>query len=865
MNGPNASDNKLQSSSKWLVQSLRLLHHELRRGELTIVFLAVVLAVATVFSLTGFSEQIKQAIFASSTNTIAADRVLRSGRAVSDELIHSELSANLSIAKKLETESMAFAGDNMLLSEITAVSNTYPLRGELVVKRTLDGASEVVGAPEQGKVWVEPSVLSRLDTKIGAVIDVGATQFTIAGIVTDIPDRSYRAFIAGPTIMLNIHDVEASKLVQPGSRVTYKYLFAGEPDDVVAYEAWIKPNLNEAQRWYDAKMAQNRLSRILDNAEKFLSLASMLGIVLAAVAVAVASRRYGQRHQSSVAVFKALGATQSYVRKLYILHWTLLSTVSITVGLVVGYILLLAGINAIESYLSLAESSLSATPFIVAIFTGFLCAIAFSIAPMKSLVETSPMLVIRGIHAKYNVVKLLTVVIPISALFLLLWVFSQDLIMSAALLAGGLLVSAILLVIANLLMNAGRSVGSKAGKSWHLALANLKRRASENSVQLVSFTIAIQLLLLIIVMKSSLISEWEAQFPPNTPNHYLINVDKSDVADLQRFADENGVQNEGFAPVYRGRLSAINGENTVEISDDDEEQQQSKANESEASASSDSSENESTGRRGLGRELGLTWMSELPVENTVTKGQWWQIDDETPQVSISQGIAERLEVDIGDVLTFDMGTRTFDVPVTSIREVNWQSRQLNFVMIFNEAAFKGQNTTYIAAWKIEASQRDLVYKHFINYPSITLMDFGAIMKQLNKMIDQVAIAIELILVLVVLAGSLVLVAQVQASMEERERELAILRTLGAKGTLLRNSILFEFVALGAIAGFMASLAMELAVYALQSQVFDMNASLHIEYWFIGMAAGAGFVGLIGMLSCWRLLNLSSVTLIRRTM
>jgi putative ABC transport system permease protein len=653
-----------------------------------------------------------------------------------------------------------------------------------------------------------------------------------------------------------------TELIQPGSRITYKYLFAGEQAAIDDFETWIKPQINEAQRWYDAKSAQNRLSRILNTAEKFLSLASMLGIVLAAVAVAVASRRYGQRHQSTVSVFKALGASLSHVRKLYCLHWTLLSCLSILTGLVVGYGLLLIGVSAIESYLSLDNTPLGFLPFSTAIFTGLLCAIAFAIHPIATLVNSSPLNVIRGFShdkvARFGWHQLP----PVLALFLLLFVFSQDLQMSAALLFGGLLVSFILLLFGRGLMSAGRSVGTKAGKSWHLALANLKRRASENSVQLVSFTIAIKLLLLITVMKTSILSEWEQQFPEDTPNHYLINITADQLPPLAQFAEENNIANQGFYSIYRGRLSAINGEKTIKEENDTAEDQNANAKEADSEAK-DNDENQ--GRRGVGRELGLTWRTELPPENEIIDGSWWQPSDSDGQVSIESNVAERLDIKVGDSLTFTLGSDEFSVPVTSIREVNWQSRQLNFIMVFNKAVLDKFPTTAISAWSVTEQDRDLVYRFMANYPTVTLMDFGAIMAQLNNIIEQVSIAIELILVLVVLAGSLVLIAQVQASMEERERELAILRTLGAKGALLRNSVLYEFVALGAIAGLMASIGMEIAVYILQSQVFDMAGSFHFQYWLVGIGAGAAFVGFIGMLSCWRLLSLSSVTLIRRTM
>jgi putative ABC transport system permease protein len=853
-----------KASTMWFTQSLRLLHHELRRGELTIIFLAIVLAVATVFSLTGFSGQIKHAIVANSTNTIGADRVLRMSTEVDLSIIEKSQSLALKSARKIETESMAFAGDNMLLSELDAVSETYPLRGELRIKTSLTQTeSIVVNAPEQGSVWVEPSVLSRLNVNIGDIIEIGVAPLTIAGIVTDIPDRSYRAFIAGPTVILNIADMPKTELIQPGSRITYKYLFAGETDAIETFETWIKPQINESQRWYDAKAAQNRLSRILDTAEKFLSLASMLGIVLAAVAVAVASRRYGQRHQSTVSIFKALGASISHIRKLYCLHWTLLSCLSIATGLVVGYGLLLLGVNAIASYLSLADAPLTFVPFLTAIFTGLLCAIAFAIHPIMTLVKSSPLNVIRGFSqnkvARFGWHQLP----PLLALFLLLFIFSQDLVMSAALLLGGVVVSFILLLLGRGLMSAGRSVGTKAGKSWHLALANLKRRASENSVQLVSFTIAIKLLLLITVMKSSILSEWEQQFPEDTPNHYLINITQDQIDPLNVFAEENNIANQGFYHIYRGRLSAINGIKTVDDDNDNPAQSDGKSG-SQPKQNTNKTEQKKS-RQGMGRELGLTWRTELPDENDIITGQWWQVGDENPQVSIESNVAERLEVELGDNLTFTLGSDEFTVPVTSIRKVNWQSRQLNFIMVFNQSVLEQFPTTSISAWSILDKDRDLVYRFLANFPTITVMDFAAIMAQLNSIIEQVTVAIQLILILVVLAGSLVLIAQVQASMEERERELAILRTLGAKGSLLRNSVLYEFVALGAIAGLMASIGMEIAVYILQSQVFNMPGSFHFQYWLLGIGAGALFVGTMGMLSCWRLLKLSSVTLIRRTM
>lgn len=830
--------------NSWITQSLRLLKHELRRGELTIICLAIVLAVATVFSLAGFSNQIEAALLNKSTSFIASDRVLSSPRAIDSAITAKADTLNIDYAPQIEMTSMVFANNKMQLTEIKAVGDLYPLRGDLLVKQQ-GNAAQSVKAPKQGSVWVEQKLLSVLGINLGDAIEIGIESFNVAGIVTQIPDASFSVFTNGPAVIMNEADVNSTELIQPGSRVGYRILFAGELDDIEAFEEWVKPQVNETQRWYDVKSRQSALSNALNRAEKYLSLASMLGIVLAAVAVAVASRRYGHRHQPMVAVFKAMGASQSHITKLYCLHWGLLSAFGISLGLIIGYFLQQIGLYAMADYLSVDKPVSNIAPLLMAVATGFICSVAFAIAPLSQLVATKPLAVIRG----FNVEKMrwIHLVPAVFALFLLLYLFSRDLVLSVALLAGGAIVSVILLVLGRLLVSAGRNIGSHSGKALHLAFANLKRRAKENSVQLVSFTIAIKLLLLILVIRSALISEWQAQLPDNTANRFLVNISAEQVEKVNLFTEQLNIPNSGLYPVVRGRLIAIN--------EDDVTQDVSKEEDKEAE----------TQRRGVGRELNLTWRNELPYKNELIDGQWFNENDLGPQVSIEEGVAERLNVKVGDTLTFQLGSETFTTPVTSIRKVDWQSLQPNFFMIFNEQVLSDFPSTYIASLYVEENKISAFNRFMADYPTISMIDVDALIYQLRSVIDQVSVAVEFILILVVIAGSLVLLAQVQASMEEREREIAILRTLGAKGSLLRNSVLLEFVCLGVVSGFMASLAMEIAVYFIQSRVFSMSPSFHFEYWGLGIVAGGSFVGIVGMLSCWRLLTMSSVTLIRRTM
>jgi putative ABC transport system permease protein len=867
--------------ANWAKQSVQLLKHELKRGELTIIVLAIVLGVSSVFSLTGFSGKIKQALLNESTSFIAADRILQTSRKLSlneiktqpealsvDGITEKSQQLDINQAQQVLMSSMVFADDVMALVQIQAVSNAYPLRGELLVDYSTDKNDVVsVNAPELGTVFIEEKLLSVLNVTIDDVIDIGESSFTIKAVATQIPDASFSVFTSGVKVIINIEDLDKTQLVQPGSRLTYKYLFSGDADSIKSLTAWLEPKLNDSQRWYDIQSKQSPLANALNRAEKYLSLASLLGIILAAVAVSVASRRYAQRHQSSVGVYKAMGASLSHIKKLYYLHWSLLSVFSIIIGLFVGYTLAQIGLYAIQDYLpvQLTAGSVNSTnflglaplgyyPLVMAIFTGLLCAFAFAITPLKELIATSALVVIRGGNLTSGNQTLITRIsqflIPLSALLLLLLIFSHDLILSVSLLVGGIFVSAILLLFGRLLMKLTRNIGTKAGASWHLALANLQRRAQANSIQLVSFTIAIKLLLMIIVLKSALINEWQSQLPEQTPNLFLVNIAQNQTDNVEQFIDQQGITASDLYAVVRGRLTAINNDKVAK------------------KVTKEQADDTDNGRRGIGRELNLTWRDKIPNENTIVEGQWWQngsLDENKPQVSIEQGLAERLEINLGDSLTFQLGSELITVPVTSIREVNWQSMQPNFYMIFNPQVLADYPASYISSLHVSADKKVQLQAFLSAYPTISVIDVDSMIIQLRKVIDQVSKAVEFILVLVVFAGCLVLVAQVQASMEEREREIAILRTIGAKGALLRNSILLEFVALGAIAGLMASVAMELTVYLLQSYLFKMETSFHFEYWLLGIVAGGGFVGLVGLLSCWRLLNMSSVTLIRRTM
>ena len=845
--------NNIWHKRPWLIQAIRLLHHELKRGELTIVLLSLVLAVATVFSLAGFSGAIKQALIHNSNSFIAADRVLRSSRPIAPMVLTYARQQHLKTAQQTLMSSMVFVGEQMKLVSLKAVSSNYPLRGQLMIQFSPSSQAVSANMPKLHHAWLEPNLMKTLKLHYGDAITLGNAQFTISGVINSLPDAGFNVFTNQAVIIININDVPATQLIQPGSRVTYKYLFAGDDVTLGAFHDWLKPQLNEIQYWDDIKSRQSPLSNALTRAEKYLSLASMFGIILAAIAVAVASRRYGQRHVASVAVLKAMGASMGYVRNVYVTQWALLSAISIIVGLLVGWLLLYLGLSAMSGYLGSTTPINLMNSVTLAIFTGLVCVISFACTPLTELVLTKSIWVIRGQQDRRKSTYWLQLLLPIIGVVTLLYLFSHDLRFSALLLTSSLLVIVILMVAARFFIVLGKHIGTHAGQAFQLAIANLKRRANENSVQLISFTLAIQLLLLLVVIRTSLISDWQAQLPQYTANRFLVNISPSKLPDVELFIKQHQLHTSELYPVVRGRLTAIN------------HQQLRKPSAGETTDNmATSKQSARAGRVGIGRELNMTWQSQLPQDNKIVQGKFWHAN-ESAQVSVEQGVAQRLGIKLGDQLTFQVGVTSITVPVTSIRHVNWQSMKPNFFMIFTPGVLQHLPATYLASMYISATQEQQLQSFLVNHPTMILLNVDALIHELRKVINQVSIAIQFILIIVVLAGCLVLVAQVQATMEQRERELAILKTLGAKGALLRNSVLYEFVIQGIIAGVLASASMEIIVYFLQTQVFNMSPSIHIRFWLLAIVSGAGAVGAMGFISCWRLLRLSSMTLIRRTL
>ncbi len=850
----------------WLGLSLRLFRREFGRGELTVIALSIVLAVSSVMALSSLTDRVQQSILAKSAEFLAADKDLISPIEINQEYFDKAESLGLNIDKHIYFSSMAFAGEKMNLAVVKAVTQNYPLRGELTVQSTQDSTDIfVTKGPNPGVVWISKRLYYALDKP--EEIDVGEASFKVGGIIDAEPDAPFQVFNSGTRVIMNVADMPKTEVIQPGSRVTYAGLFAGSEQQLQSYEEWITPQLSESQKFRGVKEGASGITSSLERAESFLMLAGVLGVLLAAIAISVSARLYSQRHLDSIAIMKTLGASVRQVQVIYLFQLCLIAIVSIAVGLVIGAGMQSLALYSLADYLPKTLPPLGFKPFLVATITGFVCALMFSVPALLKLFNVPPLRVLRRNLGDGVTSSLSSQIIMVMTTIALVWFYSQDLRLTAIVLGAGAVLSVVIIIVSRVLVSACRVLSTKTSNSaLKLALASLQRRSKENVSQVIGFTLAIMLVLILYSLKNSIIQEWQEQMPQGAPNHFIINIAQYELPAIEARFEEQGIKPEQFYPIIRGRLTQINDEILKQRRDNEQEDGAKFKGKKELHEKTESNENneeaKEEARTGFGRELNLTFTQKFPDNNEIIEGEWMPANVEK-QVSVEAKVAERLELKLGDQLSFLIGSQTVSAKITSIRTVDWNSLQPNFYMIFSDDVIGDFPATYITSFYLPKEEKLWLNELVADYPTLSIIDVAAMLEQIQSVIAQVSVAIQFVLLIVVIAATLVLLAQVQSSLDERKKETVIFRTIGAKGSIIRNAITYEFISLGGIAGFIAALVAEFSLYLLQTYSFKMDWVWHWELWLIGPLVGAAFVAIIGSLSTRSLLKITPSELIRQ--
>ncbi|MGE0622154.1 MAG: ABC transporter permease [Pseudomonadales bacterium] len=823
---------------------LRLAWRDWRGGELGLLVLALMVAVGTVTSISLFVDRLHQALLKESANFLAADRYIGSSQEIPDTFRQAAAANGLDIADTLSFPSMVFTADdrNELVS-VKAVSPGYPLRGWLeVTDEPFTRGRRTSELPAVGEVWLDARLFPSLGITIGDEIEVGLAKLTVTRVLTTEPDRGGSMYDLGPRLLMRMEDVPATEVVQPGSRLSYRLLLRGEDGNLEALKAALELDDDPNYWWRSIRESSPTIGSALERAESFLLLGGLLGVLLAGVAVALSAHRYARRHYDHVGVLKTLGATPNQVLGAYLGLLATVGLAAVALGLLVGAGLHLAIVSVLGSLIPIALPMPSVRPFLLGGVTGLICALAFALPPLLHLKSISPMRVIRrdvgapppSQIASYGAAA-------VGGLGLLIW-YSGSLMLTLWTLLGTLGALLLFGVLATVLLKGGRVVGMQAGSGLRLALAGLQRRRKENIAQILIFGLAIMLLLILMLLRTALLTEWRSQVPEDAPNHFVLNIAPGDVEEMGAMIDAVSTEQGGLFPMIRGRITAVN---------DIDAETWEKTHRSELG----DGPNLRSGRN-------LTWAAEMPGDNTLVAGEWWEPGDSRAMVSLEDDYARDLGLSIGDRLTFDIGGERLDVEVTNLRRLDWESMRPNFFIIFSPGALEEFPATYMTSFYLEPQHKRFLNDLLSRFPTVTVIEVDAIIAQVQSIIARVTQAVELVLGLVLASGCLVLVASIHASRDARMSEHALIRTLGGTRRLIAGSLAAEFTALGLFAGIVAVVGAEVTVLILQTQVFGLGMSLHPWLWLVGPVAGALLILAVGIVGTRTLVSAPPITVLR---
>ncbi|MFK7864600.1 MAG: ABC transporter permease [Pseudohongiellaceae bacterium] len=871
--------------------ALRLLWRDWNGGEIRLLFFALVMAVTSVSGIALFTDRLEKALILESANMLAADRVVGSGQPLPDSILTEAENRGFRTAETLSFTSMAFSDSSNMLVSAKAVSDTYPLRGEVIITdAAFTRGTPIVSGPPQGQVWLENRALSALELSVGDPVYVGEAELTLGKIIIAEPDRSGGGIAdnAGPRLMMHMSDVAQTNVVQLGSRVSYKVLFANDTvTELDSFENWLDEEFDSEYRLRDVRDESEEVSDALNRAESFLLLGSLFAVLLAGVAIALTAKRYSERHYDYVAILKTFGCTSSQISFIYLTVQIALAIAAILVGSLLGFLVHVGILQLLQSVITVNLPAAGFQPYVIGALTAFICLLSFALPPLLALRETPPLRVLRKDISQQKIGDSVPYFFGVfGAIFLVYW-YSQDFVLTSVLVGAIAGIALLLSVLSFALLKTTSSVGMKAGSAWKLAMTAARRRRKQNVLQVMVFSITIMSLLILTLLRTDLIDDWQAQLPENTPNHFMMNITQNQVAGIETFFAENQITANAFYPLISARVNTINGTipdpqtdmdgddggNTLtegagesqsrygEIRDSIEQQ-----SDDEPSVSSDgASEGDQQQVGGRLSRRQVTWASQLPPDNRVTDGQWWGENSTPGFVSIEEEYAGWLDIELGDIIEFEINQQVVSAEVSSFRSVRWDNMQPNFFIIFTPGTIDHLGATFISTALMEREQKILLNDLLRMFPTVVVIEIDALIEQIQNIIAQVTSAIELISVLVLLCGALVLLSCVNATLDERFHENAILRTLGAGKKLILSSLFIEFALIGAIAGVVATLGAEASLYYLQEEIFEQDFNFHYWVWIAGPLLGMLIISGLGVNSTRQVVSTSPLNVLRKVL
>ncbi len=833
---------------KIFLLSLKMLRRNWRAGEARVLIAALFVAVASVTTVGFFADRVEGALNRQANELIAADATLISDKPTRAAALSRAQALGLTSAQTTTFPSMVSGdvdkGQGVNLAEIKAVSSGFPLRGKLRISdATAAPDREAVGIPATGTVWVPDVLLARINASVGDTLKVGNSQLKIAALLTKEPDSVLEYFGVMPRVLLNEADLAATGLVQVGSRVTYRLLLAGDTASIQAFKAELAPTLVRGERIETVRDSRSEVRTALDRAQRFLGLATLLSVILAAVAVALAARRFSQRQVDSAAMMRCLGASQSDIFGLNFWQFVAFGIIAVLAGSLFGYIAQAVLGALLSQYFTVVLPPPSPTPVLQGALIGTTLLFGFTLPPLLALRKVSTLRVLRRDVNPLDATAVSAYILGFLTLLALIIWQAGDIKLGLIASAGFLIILAVAGGAGWLLINlAGRGRIAASG-AWRYGIANMKRRSNSSLIQIIALGLGIMALLLLTLVRSDLIGAWQTKLKDGTANRFVINIQNDQVEKVATFYRENKLEAsaaDSLAPMIRGRLVAVNDAKILPTKYKDER-----------------------ARRLVEREFNLSWSQKLPDANRVVSGKFWTDENASePSYSMEEGIAKTLGVSVGDTLTFDVAGTKYAAKVTNLRTVNWDNFKPNFFVIASPGLMKGLPASYISSFYLPEGREATINKLIGQFPNLTVIDMTAIMTQVRSISDQVGNAVSFVFLFTLAAGLVVLYAAIASTQDERVYDAAIMRTLGANRRQLMILQLAEFLAIGLLAGAVASAGALGLAMVLSEQVFGVPYEVNALIPLIGLVGGGLGVALAGLIGTRNALNTPPIAVIR---
>lgn len=820
--------------------AVRSLWRDLRSGELRVLALALLVAVASVTAVGFFTDRIGRAVERQAGDVLAADLVASSGFKLPQAMIDEIGNTTLETAQHVRFPSVVInERDESQLVAMKAVSDTYPLRGIITTADISDPATALddkQGAPTPGNVWVDPQLRSALALEPGDILTLGEGDFTVSRVLLFEPDRGENAFEFAPRVMMNLADLDRSALLGEGSRATYSLLMAGEAAALQGAQDFMSREYPSDVRLRGIRDGSPQMTRALDRAQRFLGLASVVTVLLAGAAIALAVRHFALRQADASAVMRTLGASRAEVIVWLSTRLALIALVASTIGIIVGWFAQLVLANLLQGWFGLELPAPGIMPPVIGLMTAFIALAGFGLLPIIKAGRVNVMRVLQRDYTGLQGSSLVAAGFGLLATYAIVFLLSGDALLSGIVVLGVVSMLAVFALFGKLMIAAVRAL---AGPRFRMSTAGLHRRAAGSIVQLAAFAMGIMALLLISIVRVDLLAAWEQDLPDDAPNVFVVNIQPDQVDDLAAQLDKQGIENTGIHPMVRARLIAHNGESV--LTDDATEREERRAR----------------------REYNLSFSNTLPLNNELVEGEWWSTDGSaSPQLSLEEDWAQRNGFNIGDTLTFKSAGVETTATIANWRKVDWESFQVNFFAVSSPSMLQNLPATYVTSVHIEDDFVSATTGWARQFPGIATLDIGAIIQRVKSLMDRASLAVEYVFMFTLLAGFCVLLAAVQSSQGERIREAALLRALGASHKQLREAVIAEFAILGALAGLLAAVFATIIAWSLSRFVFELPFNLNIWLWVIGIFGGALGIAIAGYLATRKVLHTPPLVALR---